>query len=337
MPNDTALINSMIDIREVAEHAGAEFKGNHSHCPIHNGDNPTAFSIFDNGKAWKCFTHEAECNRHGHDGIGLLMALNNWTFKQVCEKYNQPIDPLEAARRAAENAKRIEQELQRKIEEAQKAIEELRKARRWIEYHNNMGEGARQLWRDRGVADSWQDYYKFGYSVDFPYSYKNEYYTSPTLTIPLFAIGQDEPGNIKHRLLEPAIEKSKYRYEKNGLPAMLFYGDKDLPADRAERVVIVEGEIKAAVTMQTLDTPLTQVIGIPGKENTCDIFKQLEGRHDTIIMLDPDAKREAVAMARAMGGARVVDLPGKCDDLIVEYGLDKKWLETVLYNARKVV
>jgi hypothetical protein len=135
MTTDTAFINSQIDIREAAENAGAEFHGNRATCPIHGGDNPHAFEIFDGGRAWTCHTR-TECNQFGHDGIGLLRALNNWTFNEVKERYTTAIDPQEAARRAAENAKRIERELQEKIEQAQRAIEELRKARKWVEDHD---------------------------------------------------------------------------------------------------------------------------------------------------------------------------------------------------------
>jgi len=116
---DTELINSQIDIRAVAESAGAHFRGNSSVCPIHPGaNNPTAFTIFNGGRNWKCWTHESECNRYGHDGIALLRVLNGWTMKDVGERFNAPVDPQEAARRAVENAKRIEKELQEKIDKA---------------------------------------------------------------------------------------------------------------------------------------------------------------------------------------------------------------------------
>jgi hypothetical protein len=333
---DTALINSMIDIRKVAEQAGAEFRKNRSKCPVHGGENPTAFEIFDNGRAWTCHTRD-ECNRFGHDGIGLVRVLNNWAFNEIATRYTatpEPINPQEQARRAVENAERIERELKEKIEQAQKAIEELRKARRWLEYHANMGDGARELWRERGVPDSWQNYWKFGYSISCP-----TYYQSPSLTIPIYDPGQPEPLNIRHRLLspDPGNPADKYRPEKTGMPAYPFYAEIDLPLDRVDRVVVVEGEIKSAVTFLTWDKPLVQVIGIPGKSCWGKLSTQLQGRKDTVILLDPDAKLEAVKMARSIGGCKVADLPEKIDDMILNYSLGQDWLESVFRNARMVV
>jgi hypothetical protein len=333
---NTEYINSQIDIRAVAEAAGAHFRGNSSACPIHGGDNPTAFSIFDDGRAWKCWTHTAECNAGGHDGIALLMALNGWTFKEVCEKYDKPIDPQEAAKRAADNAKRIEKELQETIEKANRALEELRKARRWLEYHDSMDERARELWRARGVADDWQDYLRFGYSSDFGYAYAGEFYRSPTLTIPTFDIGADEPNNVKHRLLTPVEPKSKYRYEKADLQAAPFYGDRDLPLELTNKFLIVEGEINAAVTMQTLDLPLVQVIGMPSKNQRRRIWPELAAQlqgHAVWIAPDPDAHADGLELARMIGRARMIHLPGKIDDMVNAGSLDKPRLMSCMDRA----
>jgi len=326
MTIDTEAINDLINIREVAEAAGAHFRGNSSACFIHGGDNPTAFNIFDNGRAWTCWTHTAECNAGGHDGIALLMALNNWTFKQVCEKYDKPVDPKEAERRAIEKAERVEKELQESIRKAEKALEELRSARRWLEYHNKMDDRARELWRGRGLSDSWQDYFKFGYASNFGYSYDGEFYHSPTLTIPTFDIGQPEPSNVKHRLLDPIEPKSKYRYEKADIPATPLYGDANLPLELARRILIVEGEINGAVTMQTLDASLLQVIGMPSKNQRNRIWPELAGKlkgMDVWIAPDPDAHQDGLEFAKMIGRARMMHLPGKIDDMVNAGALNK--------------
>lgn len=333
---DAAQINSQIDIRQVVEATGQQIRYNRCRCPIHGGDNPTAFEIFDNGRAWTCHTRQ-ECNQFGHDGIGLLRALNNWTFREVAERYTTPIDPQEAARRAAQNAERIERELQEKIEQAQKALEDLRKARRWVEDHENMSASARQEWERRGVPESWQSWFMFGYRESFGYNYDGNFYTSPSLTIPIFSTAETEPVNVRHRILNPASPQDKYRPERAGLEAVPFLGDRSLPIQAAERVIVVEGEIKAAVTFLTLDQIGTQVVGIPGKQIWRKLAPELQGRRDTVILLDPDAKRDAVVMARSIGGAKVADLPEKVDDMIVNYGLDNHWMESVFHNARMVV
>jgi hypothetical protein len=325
---DTVAINQQINIREVAERAGATFHKNRSACPIHGGDNVNAFEIFDNGRAWTCHTRE-ECNRHGHDGIALLRALNNWTFPQLLDQYQKPVDPQEAARRAVENAKRVEQELQRKIEEAQKALRELQDARKWLEYHNNMGTGARQLWQERGIPDDWQDFWQFGYTYSCP-----TYSASPSLTIPLFMPLEDEPRNIRHRLLSPPEPNDKYRPERSGLPAMPFYADPSLELDYANRIIIVEGEIKAAVTYMTVYTPGWQVIGMPGKKSFSTIAGDLSGHDNVWIIPDPDGSDLWRKAAQQIGG-RIVIVPDKIDDLINAGKVDQATLMGMMEQARR--
>jgi DNA primase len=50
-----------------------------SRCPFHKGDNPTVFRITAAGN-WKCF----RCGAYG-DLVGLVMKLNNLSFKQASE------------------------------------------------------------------------------------------------------------------------------------------------------------------------------------------------------------------------------------------------------------
>lgn len=328
---DTATINAQIDLQAVAESAGAIFRGKRANCPIHGGDNKTAFELFDNGRAWTCHTHGAECNKFGHDGIGLLRALNNWTFNEVKEKYSAPLEPQEAAKRAAQTAERITRELQETIERAQKALEELQKARKWLEYHNNMSTANRAMWNARGIPDEWQDFWKFGYCQSCP-TYKQ----SPSLTLPIYTPNQDDPLLIRHRLLkpDPTNPKDKYRPEVSGLPSAVFYGDTTLPIEAADRVIVVEGEIKGAVTFLTVDRPLWQVIGIPGRDAFKAAEKILQG-HDAIWMIpDPGVEsdwREKAAHLKA----RFITLPEKIDDMILAGTLGRAEIVGMMEQARR--
>jgi len=49
-------IKANIDLKALTEDAGAEFTNGRSRCPLHGGDNKSAFSIFNNGQSWHCFT-----------------------------------------------------------------------------------------------------------------------------------------------------------------------------------------------------------------------------------------------------------------------------------------
>jgi len=329
---DAAELNALIDIRQTAERAGAEFdkSGKRSRCPIHAGDNEAAFEIFDNGRAWSCHTR-VECNRYGHDGIALLRALNNWSMQDVAKNIGgEQIDPQERQRRAAERAAQVERELQEKINQAQKALEELREARRWVIYHDALTENTRALWRARGIPDDWQNFWRFGYAPACP-----TFTRSASLTIPIFTPGQTDPLNIRHRLLSPTDPHDKYRPERAGFPALPFYSDPDLPIDRAERVIVVEGEIKAAVTLLTIDKPLWQVIGVPGKEAFRTVADKLQGHDGVWLIPDPGAVEDWRVYASSVG-ARLITLAGKIDDMLNAGQMDRQDIFGMLDQARHV-
>lgn len=78
---DTRDLLQRIDLRALAESAGAKFSGmkNSSACPIHKGNNPTSFHIYtgsDGIPRWHCFTG---CRRGG-DTIGFYMAWQGVDF-----------------------------------------------------------------------------------------------------------------------------------------------------------------------------------------------------------------------------------------------------------------
>lgn len=326
---DTAPINTQIDLQAVAESAGATFRGKRANCPIHGGDNKTAFELFDNGRAWTCHTHGAECNRFGHDGIALLRVLNGWTFQEATAQYDRPADPQKAADVAAKTAERIQKELQETIERAQKALEELQKARKWLEYHNNMSTANRAMWEQRGLSREWQDFWKLGYCPSCP-----TYRKSDSLTMPIYTPNQDDPLLIRHRLLKPDPEnpKDKYRPEVAGLPSALCYADTTLPMDAADIIIGVEGEIKSYVTFATIERPLVQVMGIPGKEALKMFMAAMEGHDNYWLFPDPgsDWKERAAGTA-----ARIVTLPDKIDDMINARIIGRSEIYGMMNQARR--
>lgn len=53
-------------------------------CPIHHGDNPTAFYVDPINGNWSCFTNKChECN--GNDVIGLVRTVANCGYQRACE------------------------------------------------------------------------------------------------------------------------------------------------------------------------------------------------------------------------------------------------------------
>jgi hypothetical protein len=181
------------------------------------------------------------------------------------------------------------------------------------------------IWNYRGLNDFFIDWWKLGYS-------QSSCWNSPTITMPIW--GHDwEVTNIKHRLLEPN-GKGKYRYETSGIPASAFFCDPDRTSGP---LFLAEGEIKAMVTFQTLDTPTIQVAGLPSKLPSGNQLDSLKDYDPIYLCPDPDAFRDAsVGRICDMLGrerVRVVQLPDKIDDLINAKLIDKSGLRRYVRHA----
>jgi len=337
MNRDIEQIRNTLDLVLMAESAGTELNYKYGEwrgcCPLHRGDNKGGFAIYekDGRLRWQCFS--GDCG--GGDGFAFLMALNKQSFAQVLddlEKGKQPAQPVKP-----DDTERRLRELERKVKEQERRLSELEKWKQsepWQQYHDNAPELARQAWRQAGVPDEWQNFYRLGGTQSFTYSSDNNYYTSPTLTIPVYAQGW-KCQTVRHRILNPVDPSDKYRPDIPGLGSHPFLADPDLGFDVAGRTIVVEGEKKAIVTFLTLDTPLVQVIGLPGKAIWKQVAQELKGQ-DVSIILDPDAEKEAVQMAQKIGGAKVVRLKQKIDDVIVKHGCDRDWINGLLQTGRMV-
>ncbi len=327
------------DLVQLAEQAGsklrrqgAEWRGN---CPLHGGDNPNGFAIYNSGgkQHWHCFTRD--CG-HG-DVIDFVVKLHNTDLRgalQILTGESVP-DQETVQRLASERAQRQIESLQAEIQRAQAVLEDLKTSQR-VDIFSEAREGnqrARQLWRARGVSDEMQGFWRLGYCERFGYRSGDEMYSSPSLTIPVWGDGW-ELRTLRHRLLQPANPGDKYRPDKAGLGAHPFIADPD-NGYNLHRVLLVEGEIKAMVVYQTLDDPTTQVIGVPGKTTTQAVIKALAGSgHDVVVIFDPDAESEARQTAVQVGG-RFIHLPVKIDDAILTGDISKAGLRFMLQSARR--
>lgn len=333
------------DLLSLAEQAGARFRktGNswRSHCPLHKGDNRSGFEVYNgpDGKArWKC--HTGPCG--GGDVLDFVKAWQGFSKLSDAYKFlggDMRPDPETVAQHAADQAARAIAEMEAQIAKAQAVLDELRQAHTWLLYHQNMtsNPGARALWRNRGIADGWQDFWKLGYCESFTVGTENGRWTTPTLTIPVFgpAQGEDWPlMNVRHRLINPPKPNDKYRPDRPGLVNAPFIANPYLGWD-TDPILVIEGEIKTMVTFQTIykDGETMQVIGIPGKSQFRSIVNQLRG-HDVYICLDPDAEEQATEAARLVGG-RVLSIPTKIDDAILAGNLNQTSLRMRMKGARK--
>lgn len=305
--------------------AGAWMQGP---CPLHRGDNPQGFAI--KGDRWVCFSGDCGCG----DAISFVMKWQHMEFIEACRWLggSQEIDRETQLRLAKEHAERVQRELEEKIKEADQILAELRKLSPHLHYHDNMTPEQRAVWYRWGVEDWAIDFCQLGYQKEGHYWTKQGELTTPALTIPIFAAGH-ELMNIRHRLLHPLTPNDKYRPERN-LPVQPFMWDPDV-GFTTQKIVWIEGEIKAIVVGQTLDTPGVQVMGLQGKMSWHSSIQAATG-HDNYIVFDPDGQEQAKRFAAACGGAKVIHLPDKVDDYILKHNLDGDWLNGVFNNARYV-
>lgn len=345
MNGNLVLQAQLADLRAICEQAGARFSGSgHSTCPLHNGSNPQQFHLYkgEDGRArWKCF---GDCNDSG-DVIAFVEKWRNMDFLHAVEwiTSSQAADPRELAERAAQRTLRAAQDAEEAARRARQAVKELQEAQAWLRFHEALTTETRKLWNDAGVPDWYTDYMKFGYARYFSVETKRGRWITSALSMPHYMDGW-QVENVAMRLLTPPTPRDKYRPLKSGISIPPFIADPD-KMYLAENFLVVEGQKKAAVSWVTLDSDKWQAVGIqkgtagaPGKKELppsgAALVERLKGRSG-IVCLDPDATPEAVKLARTLG-FRVLVLPGKIDDMIIEGGYSKTTAQELLRQARRV-
>lgn len=347
MNDDLEIIRKDLNLVTLAESAGANLNFMHGEwrgaCPIHRGEGKQNFAIYEKqGRLfWRCFSRDCNERGGGADEFAFLVALTGQSFAQVVKDLREKRQPITTTPRepTPQEIERRLADLERQVKEQEKRLSEIEKWKErqpWQQYHDHAPAWAASEWERAGIPESWQSFWRLGGCESFTYSTDGGLYTSPTLTIPVYAPKYETCATVRHRLLRPADPSDKYRPDMAGLGSHPFLADPDLGIDAARRTIVVEGEKKAMVTFLTLDLPMVQVIGLPGKSIWRDVAAKLRGQ-DVIIALDPDANQQAEQMAREVGGARVVQFGRKLDDTIIQYGLDDQWLIGLFKTARYVV
>lgn len=253
-----------------------------------------------------------------------------WTSRK------ERIDP-DAHLRWLEEREKREREIK---DTAVRALELLQNERAWITYHQQLTGEIRQRYYERGLDDYWIEYWQLGYKPEKYYWSGDNQLVSPSLTIPVFEPVTWNIRNIRHRLLAPDNPGDKYRPERGGLPAELYFTDLD--NEPKGKAFIVEGEFKAMTTYLTIDDPKLTVVGLPGKSPSNEIVSCLEDCEPIWMCLDPDAyhavkgKPPIQRLAEMIGDrARIVYLPDKIDDMIQRKEIDKDAILRLMKQARK--
>lgn len=332
--NNIDALLGQVDLIGLVQQAGGQLKKNGDSwrcaCPLHGGANESSFAVFigDDGlHHWKCFS---DCNTGG-DAIEFVKKWKGLDFLRAVEflggKEYKP-DPEELARIAAERNKSAQERAERERRIAEQTLADLRHAEKHLYYHEHAADWVVQEWRRRGLDEGWQGFWYLGGCEDFII---NDGYHTPTITIPIFNERRDIL-NIRHRLIKPQNPNDKYRPERAGLKQVPFLALPELGFN-GDEIVVVEGEIKAAVTYSIVGSMDIQVIGVPGQGMYKHLTGELKGKRVTVCP-DPGAEEPAFQFARAVGG-RYFTLPGKIDDYILETNTTQDDLFNLIKFARK--
>jgi len=201
-------------------------------------------------------------------------------------------------------------------------IEQMTEEAAWKAYHEGMTDRERQLWRDKGVADSLQDWWELGHNPSYRFRLGDDVFESPTMTIPFWR--EDQVVNLQQRLLQPARPNDKYRFAYD-MPSAVFFPERTPPEGRC---IIFEGAIKTMVAWQHLAGKHLDLFdscaGVPSKYINMHHVDELSTADSYLLCLDPDANEDGSTRkaAEQLGKDRVkiVTLPYKVDDLFVELG-----------------
>lgn len=342
MKFDVQLVLEKSDLLGYVERAGGTPKGAGNRyacsCPLHGGENPTAFSIyFQDGRwKWKCFTDE--CG--GGDAISFVEKWQGIDFKRACEWITGgAIEDVEGMRESA--AARLEKARLETIaaqEREQARRKELQTAERHLYYHKMRTQYHKDVWTQAGIDEGMQDFWTLGGTEDFTYKVGETLYHTPTITIPIFS-EENELLTIQHKLLNPVNAKDKYRPDVTGLhshpflavPAMGFDGDL---------IFVMEGAKKAMVTWTRADVGW-QTIGVMSQVEYRHLVEKLKPVGKRVIAIpdpDSDGNPNAFKLARELAhevGGKIIRVPGKIDDMILQANLTQDHLWMMAKQARR--
>lgn len=287
-------------------------------CPFHTEKTPS-FGVKDDN--YHCFG----CDVSG-DVITWFIEYGGLSYEEIDLKVGGvEVDSEEARLRRLERETR---ELKRKQEEHERrlsALERIHNCTDHIRYHETMPEEAFYYWNTQGMMQETIERYKLGYC----HRCQTDKDGRPSYTIPVMSNGK--LWNIRHRLLG-AGNGDKYRPHMSGLPTVLFNAD-DLRAG-SHTILIVEGEKKSIIASQEGFCN----VGIMGATSFNTVWVPKFSMFSRVcVCLDPDATKKASEIAQLFNGrGRLVVLPEKLDDLIVQYGATARDIAGFIELGRKV-
>jgi hypothetical protein len=252
------------------------------------------------------------------------------------DKERKPtIEEIEAWR-----LERIRDETERKLA-AEHALKLLNDEHLWERFYRAQTDQSREICREWGIPDTWQDYLKIGYVPEYKVYNLSEglSYKSPAITMPVWWAG-NVVHNIKVRVLQPQHNNDRYRNIYKTGEQYLYMPLHDVEFDGGG-IILVEGEKKAIVT-EVFNPTSYRVIGMQSKKPAPELFSLIANCEPVYIIPDPDAfisdskdtESGVNYLLRNIGSerVRVVRLPVKVDDGLVKHHIN---LSQYIQNATK--
>lgn len=203
-------------------------------------------------------------------------------------------------------------------------------------YHQAMKDATlRAYWLSEGITDESIERYQLGYCEGRTFEGEGgRTFSSPAYTLPHIDPKTLQLVNCQYRIMSlPPGGGGKYRQEP-GLPPASFY---TLPkVVDGPGAVVVEGGKKAIVISQLVERRL-QVVGWPGAVPSEELYLELEGFDVVWLIMDPGpSRRKAEDRAKdyLKDRIRIVSLPVKPDDAVVQYGYSLGDFRELLSQAR---
>lgn len=299
---DVQALVQQVDLMALAQAAGATFDGRHSsRCPLHQGDNPHAFHVYQRDGVWRwhCFTG---CQAGG-DAVEFVKRWRRTDFKGAVEELERWIGgavaaPAASSERQADAARESAAPSETWRERAQAFIS-------WAQDQLWMG-ASDEIWtyltEQRGLASETIGAFGLGWNP-------REWMDQPVR----WGLSQDRPVRVPAGIVIPGWKDDGLWYVKvrtNGTPkylgitggrAALFGVSK---FEQRETLLLVEGEFDAMLTWQVVrDVANVATMGGAGTHLTTGEMAVLATYRRIVAIYDDDeAGRKGLSYLRSVSG-----------------------------------
>jgi DNA primase len=337
-------IKDQITVRELAEEAGAIFNRDSAACPLHGGDNRTAFHLRENDRYWHCFTR---CPDGKNDG-DVIDFYERWknvdtatAIKELARRCNIALDEVgpQVQQRTSRPAEPDPPPLVSEHRQASPATSWQERARSFVTWSQQqlVGSEGQEYLAKRGINANTARTWGLGWN---PQWWKipaadwgltgDPVWLHPGVVIP----HEDLDGQIwgiKIRVFKDgeAVTESggKYRGPRGSKGRGMLYGEKELR--RAPVLLLTEGEFDAVLAWQEAGDlcDVATLAGARKRMHPMAMATMLQYAATLAVLDDDDAADEGRAYLREIPRVRPVNPPDHdLTDYLVNGGNLRSWI-----------